>query len=129
LEIKDGAHRIFKVAFMLFTTIGIIFSLMLFFGAEYISNSVLANPGVKYTLMALSPAIIFVAMTAVVRGYFVGMQNMTEYSKAQVLEQIVNSIFSIIFVIMLLRKNTRNNGSRIYTCNYTCNFCIFLLLN
>ena len=52
--------------------------------------------------MALSPAIIFVAMSAVLRGYFVGMQNMMEYSKAQIIEQIVNSVFSVIFVVMLL---------------------------
>lgn len=101
---RRGAHKIFRTAMILFTIVGIIFALMLFFGAGFISNNVLSNPGVKYTLMALSPAIIFVAMTAVIRGYFVGMQNMAEYSKAQILEQIVNSVFSIIFVVMLIGR-------------------------
>jgi stage V sporulation protein B len=101
---KRGAHKIFRTAMVLFTFIGVIFALMLFFGSTYISNNILANPGVKYTLMALSPAIIFVAMTAVIRGYFVGMQNMEEYSKAQILEQVVNSVFSIVFVVMLLGR-------------------------
>lgn len=99
---KRGAHRIFRTAMSVFTLIAVCFSLSLFFGAEFISNNILDNPGVKYTLMALSPAIIFVAMSATLRGYFVGMQNMSEYSKAQIIEQIVNSIFSIIFVVMLL---------------------------
>ena len=99
---KRGAHRIFKTAMLLFTFIGIIFSLGLFIGADYISINVLNNPGVKYTLMALSPAIIFVAMTSVIRGYFVGQENMSQYSKAQIIEQVVNSIFSIIFVVMLI---------------------------
>ncbi len=101
---KRGAHRIFRTAMYLFTLIAIGFSLLLFFGSGFIATSILSNPGVKYTLMALAPAIIFVAMSAVLRGYFVGMQNMMEYSKAQILEQIVNSIFSIIFVVMLLGK-------------------------
>jgi stage V sporulation protein B len=101
---KRGAHKIFKTAMGLFTFIGVIFALMLFFGSGYISNNILSNPGVKYTLMALSPAIIFVAMTAVIRGYFVGMQNMAEYSKAQIIEQVVNSIFSIVFVVMLIGR-------------------------
>jgi len=101
---KTGAHKIFRIAMVLFTFIGIIFALILFFGSTYISNNILSNPGVKYTLMALSPAIIFVAMTAVIRGYFVGMQNMAEYSKAQILEQMVNSIFSIVFVVMLIGR-------------------------
>ena len=99
---KRGAHRIFKTALAVFTIIAIMFSLGLFFGSSFIATNILSNPGVKYTLMALSPAIIFVAMSAVLRGYFVGMQNMTEYSKAQIIEQIVNSIFSILFVVMLL---------------------------
>ena len=99
---KRGAHRIFKTALAVFTIIAIAFSVSLFLGSGFIATNILSNPGVKYTLMALSPAIIFVAMSAVLRGYFVGMQNMTEYSKAQIIEQIVNSVFSIIFVVMLL---------------------------
>lgn len=99
---KRGAHRIFKTAMYLFTFIGVVFALILFFGAPFISTKILSNPGVKYTLMALSPAIIFVAMSAVLRGYFVGMQNMMEYSKAQIIEQVVNSVLSIVFVVMLL---------------------------
>ncbi|MEG1204750.1 MAG: polysaccharide biosynthesis protein [Clostridia bacterium] len=99
---KRGAHKIFRTAMSLFTFMAVVFSLILFFGAGFISTNILANPGVKYTLMALAPAIIFVAMSATLRGYFVGMQNMMEYSKAQVLEQIINSIFSVIFVVMLL---------------------------
>lgn len=99
---KRGAHRIFRTALYVFTIIGVSFSLLLFFGADFIATKILSNPGVKYTLMALAPAIIFVAMSAVLRGYFVGMGNMMEYSKAQVIEQIVNSLFSIIFVVMLL---------------------------
>lgn len=99
---KRGAHRIFRTAMYLFTAIGVIFSLLLFFGSEYIAAYILSNPGVKYTLMALAPAIIFVAMSAVLRGYFVGMQNMIEYSRAQVIEQIVNSVLSVVFVAMLL---------------------------
>jgi stage V sporulation protein B len=99
---KRGAHKIFRTAMSLFTMIAIVFSVSLFLSSGFIATNILSNPGVKYTLMALSPAIIFVAMSAVLRGYFVGMQNMMEYSKAQVIEQIVNSICSILFVVMLI---------------------------
>ena len=57
---RRGAHKIFKTAFLVFVSIATAFSLALFFGAGAISNNILHNPGVKYTLMALSPAIIFV---------------------------------------------------------------------
>ncbi|MGN1012621.1 MAG: polysaccharide biosynthesis C-terminal domain-containing protein [Clostridia bacterium] len=99
---RRGAHKIFKTAFLVFVSIATAFSLALFFGAELISNNILHNPGVKYTLMALSPAIIFVSMSAVLRGYFIGMENVSEYSKAQIIEQIINCVFSVIFVFMLI---------------------------
>ncbi|MCX8074903.1 MAG: polysaccharide biosynthesis protein [Clostridia bacterium] len=126
---KRGAHRIFRTALYLFTTIGIIFALLLFFGAPYIATNILSNPGVKYTLMALSPAIIFVAMSAVLRGYFVGMQNMMEYSKAQVLEQVVNSILSITFVVMLLSSTPEimAAGSTLATTVATATAFIYLV--
>ena len=99
---RRGAHKIFKTAFLVFVSIATVFALGLFFGAGFIADNILKNSGVKYTLMALSPAIIFVAMSAVLRGYFIGMENVSEYSKAQILEQIINCVFSIIFVVMLL---------------------------
>ena len=101
IDDKRGAHRIFKTAMGLFVCIATIFSLLLFFGAGSISEHVLKNPGVQYSLMALAPAIIFVSMSATLRGYFLGMQNMMQYSKTQVIEQIINSVFSVIFVVML----------------------------
>ena len=102
---KRGAHKIFRTAMMVFTGVGVFFGLVLFFSADYVSINILSNPGVKYTLMVLSPAIVFVSMAAVFRGYFVGMQNMVAHSVAQIIEQIVNSILSVVFVMCLLSKS------------------------
>ena len=128
---RRGAHKIFRTAMGLFTFIAVLFSLTLFLGSGYISTNILHNPGVKYTLMALSPAIIFVAMSAVLRGYFVGMQNMMEYSKAQILEQIINSVFSVIFVMMLFGTNDpaiMAAGSTLATTVATSSAFFYLLL-
>lgn len=99
---KRGAHNVFKTALKVFSIVGIIFALVLFLGSNFIANSILANPGVKGTIATLAPAVFFVAIAAVFRGYFVGMQNMSAHSTAQILEQIVNSIFSVVFVMMLV---------------------------
>lgn len=127
---KKGAHRIFRTAMCTFSFIAIVFALGLFFGAKLISTNILKNPGVEYTLMALAPAIIFVAMSAVLRGYFVGMGNMMEYSKAQVLEQIINSVFSIIFVVMLLGSTPQimAAGSTLATTVAASSAFLYLLL-
>ncbi len=127
---NKGAHKIFKTAIMVFTTIGLCFSLTLFLSAEYIANNLLSNPGVKYTLMVLSPAVLFVSIASVYRGYFVGMQNMVAHSVAQIIEQIVNSILSIVFVMMFLSKapEIMAAGSTAATAVSTLVALIYLLL-
>ena len=105
LNDAKGAHKVFTTALKLFTFIGLFFAGILFFGSGFIANTILSNPGVQGTLATLAPAVIFVSIAAVFRGYFVGMQNVSAHSKAQVIEQIVNSVLSIVFVIMLMGKS------------------------
>lgn len=93
-----GAHRIFKIAFATFSVIGLIGSLMLFFGAKVIANQWLQIPEAEMTLVALSPAIFFVAISSVMRGYFNGRQNIKATARSQSLEQVFKTCLTIIIV-------------------------------
>ena len=101
-----GAHRIFKTALKTFTTIGIIMFLSLFFGADFIARNIINVEGVKYTLMVLAPAIMFVAAGAVMRGYFAGLGTMKPTSITQTLEQFLNCLLTITFVYCTIGKDT-----------------------
>ena len=100
-----GAHKIFKTAIKMFTFVGLFFASILFFGADFISVHLLSNPGVAGTLATLAPAVLFVSIAAVFRGYFIGMQNVSAHSVGQIIEQIVNSVLSVVFVLMLMGKS------------------------
>lgn len=100
-----GAHKVFKTAMKLFTIVGLFFGAIMFFGADYIATNLLSNPGVAGTIATLAPAVLFVSIASVFRGYFIGMQNVSAHSAAQVIEQIVNSILSVVFVLMLVGKS------------------------
>ena len=93
-----GAHRIFKIGFATFAVIGLIGSLLLFFGAGYISKYWLQIPESEMTLVALSPAIFFVAISSVMRGYFNGRQSMRVTARSQSLEQVFKTVLTIILV-------------------------------
>ncbi|MEG0221452.1 MAG: oligosaccharide flippase family protein [Clostridia bacterium] len=99
---RRGAHKVFKVAFFLFAFVGAFFAVVLYVFAEPIATYVLANPGVELTMKVLAPAVFFCAVGATVKGYFIGMSNMSLISNAQIIDQIVNCIFSVAFVAMLL---------------------------
>ena len=93
-----GAHRIFKIAFATFTVIGLVGTLLLFFGAHMIANYWLQIPEAEMTLVALSPAIFFVAIASVMRGYFNGRQHIKATARSQSLEQIFKTALTIILV-------------------------------
>ncbi len=102
------AHMIFRVSFLLFACIGLIGTSILFFGAKYISTNLIGNPAVEGVLVALSPSIFFVAISAVIRGYFNGMYNMKATSNSQMLEQLFKSLLTIGIVIAIFFVFTSN---------------------
>lgn len=95
------AHDIFKTALILFGIIGLVGSSILFFGARYIAASLIGNPDVEGIMVALAPAVFFVAVSAVIRGYFNGMYNMKVASNSQMLEQLFKSVLTIGLVVLV----------------------------
>ena len=95
---NKGAHRIFKIAFATFAIIGLVGSLLLFLGAKIIADSWLQIPEAEMTLVSLSPAIFFVTVASVMRGYFNGRQKISVGAKSQSLEQVFKTLLTIIVV-------------------------------
>ena len=95
---NKGAHRIFKIAFATFAVIGLVGSLLLFFGAHVVANNWLQIPDAEMTLVALSPAIFFVTVASVMRGYFNGRQKISVGARSQTLEQVFKTVLTIIVV-------------------------------
>ena len=95
---KRGADRILKIALMTFGAIGLCGTLLLFFGAGYISKIILQIPESELTLVALSPAIFFVSVSSVMRGYFNGRDRISATAKSQTLEQIFKTALTILVV-------------------------------
>lgn len=98
-----GAHKIFKSALALFTIVGLIGTFLLFFGADFIAQTIIGLPKTKYVLMALSPSILFVCVSSVIRGYFTGMDNMQATSNSQVLEQVFKCVLTILIVYCMAK--------------------------
>lgn len=93
-----GAHRIFKISLITFGLIGLIGTCAMFFGARYISNVLLEIPEAELTMVALSPAIFFVSIASVIRGYFNGMESLKPTANSQTLEQVFKTFLTVLFV-------------------------------
>ena len=103
-----GANRIFKIALVTFGIIGLIGTIVLFLGAGYISRVILQIPESELTLVALSPAIFFVTIASVLRGYFNGRQRMSVTAHSQTLEQVFKTVLTIVVVEIIALANGAN---------------------
>jgi stage V sporulation protein B len=90
-----NAYRLFQCALVLAILVGIIASLISYFGATFFAKDVLSSAMSSFALRILSPALLFVAVMGVIRGYFQGLGTMIPTSVSQIIEQIVNGIVSV----------------------------------
>lgn len=93
-----GAYKIFKIAFISFGLVGFICSITLYLSAEYITHELIQIPEAQISLEALSPAIFFVSITSVIKGYFNGRENLNVGANSQTVEQIFRTTITIILI-------------------------------
>lgn len=95
------ANRIFSVSYKLLASIGIVGFLFLFFFSDWCAQ-LMASPNSAPGIKALAPAILFVSIMSVYRGYFQGHQNMLPTAVSEVSEAlgklIVGYCAALIFV-------------------------------
>ena len=123
---NKGANRIFKIAFATFAVIGFVGTLILFLGAHFISNYLFEIPEAEYTLIALSPAIFFVSISSVLRGYFNGRQNLKATAHAQTLEQVFKTVLTFTVVELVAIFTTENTAFMAAGANIATTLATFL---
>lgn len=84
---RDGVHRIFRTAFWLLTAIGLGTMILLLLTSQMICDAV-RNPEAVYSMLSIAPALFFVSLVSVYRGYFQGLQEMKAYAVSQIVEQV-----------------------------------------
>lgn len=96
-----NAQRIYKGALMFAITVGLLASLITFFGAKYLTDNLLKSPMSMLSLQILAPAVFLVAVMGVMRGYFQGVGSTVPTAVSQILEQIFNAVISIVAAYFL----------------------------
>lgn len=97
------AHRVFRLAFLLMGAIGVVAAAVFFFGAKPLVTA-FGNPDAYYAMMAIAPALLFVPLMSVYRGYFQGMQEMGPTAISQLLEQAARVAVGLSLAVVLVPK-------------------------
>lgn len=98
-----AANKVFKVALIALAGFGVVSSAYLTLNARNIVENI-QNPKAFYALIALAPALVFVPVMSVFRGYFQGSQNMVPTAISQIAEQFFRVVFGLSLTYFLLPR-------------------------
>ncbi|MGE8206115.1 stage V sporulation protein B [Heyndrickxia sp. NPDC080065] len=99
---RQKIKKILVVSLTITISLSLIFTPGLILLAPYLTKSLFTDPRIYYPLVAITPIIPIVAVAAVLRGYFQGMQNMKPFAISQVIEQSVRIILIAILTTAFL---------------------------
>lgn len=105
-----GAHKVFKVSYTVLAITGFIAFCVFFFGADFIVNDIIENPGAKYAMLAISPALLFVPIMSAYRGYFQGRREMSYIAISQISEQFFRVVLGITLAYLFMDSLGPNPG-------------------
>ena len=95
-------EKTFRTALVTFSVIGVLFSLIMFFGNEWLATAYLVKPDAALSVRAMAPAILLVCLVSAYRGYCQGNGNMIPTTVDEVLEVLFKVIFGLIIAAGLV---------------------------
>ena len=101
----NDRKRIKKILYSSFTiTVSLSIVLTIFFALfiPVIAERLLLDERTLLPMLVMSPIIIIIAISSVLRGYFQGLQNMKPQAFAQVIEQVIRIVLVVIMIKLLL---------------------------
>lgn len=97
-----GSHqytrRIISLSMMLIITVSLIITGTILFFSDYISTNILNDERTLIPIIVFAPALFIISSSAVIRGYFEGIQNIKPTAAANIVEELVRIGF-ILFII------------------------------
>lgn len=104
-ENKGRSIRILTSATFLILSINFLLILIIFLTKDFIATNLLKEPLASPILMAFALTLPFVSVSAVLKGYFAGKQNMVPHATSNILEQIVRLIIIVTILPILMKKS------------------------
>lgn len=113
-----GIDKVFRLA--LFSVIGmsLLLGVVMVFTSRWIAQSLLSDLRTQRLLLAIAPALVFVAVASTLRSYFQGLRTMTPTAVSQTVEQIVR-IGSTMLLVMLMAERGLSYGAAGAACGIT----------
>lgn len=110
----QDSRRVFQCGMIFGVVSGGLMTLLMLFGADFITTYVFNMPGSALSLKVMAPTILVFSIMGVIRGYFQGHGTMVPTSVSQVIEQIVTAIVSITASYLFMNWYAENANPASY---------------
>lgn len=109
-----NAYRVFLSAMCFAIVVGLIATLIIFFGADFLALAISDDINVALPLRVLAPTIFVFAVMGVLRGFYQGKNSMIPTAVSQVLEQVVNAVVSVVAAYLLMKNFNLSANVAVY---------------
>jgi len=109
-----NSYRTFLCAMSFAIVVGLIATLALFFGADFISTVINKSPNGALPIKVLAPTIFVFSIMGVFRGFYQGKNTMLPTAISQVIEQIFNAVISVVAASLLIKNYSASVNSAAY---------------
>lgn len=92
---RSNIGRILKCALCFGGFVGIVGAAFAYFGADFLTGTLLNTPEGAICLRVLAPCILIMGVLGVLRGYFQGLGTMIPTAVSQIIEQVVNAVVAV----------------------------------
>lgn len=96
---KTRVRNIYRTAFNMFFTFGILITAVFFFAASPLS-SLIGNSGSYFTMIAIAPSILFTCASGVIRGYFNGSLSFIPIAVSEVISGASKLVLGLLFAML-----------------------------
>lgn len=106
---SGGIYKIYKVSYLTFAFVGFLGFAFMFVGAEQLALF-MGSADAAASIKAISPAVLFVSMSAINRGYFQGRSNMYPTAISEVIEALGKLVIGLA-AAWYLKKTGEGEGT------------------
>lgn len=84
-----------RISLIVFSALSLVVSILMAVFSELIAARIIGSPQSRWAIAAIAPCVFITTVTAIYRGYFEGLRNMTPTAVSQIIEAISRLIFGL----------------------------------
>ncbi|MBC8061899.1 MAG: stage V sporulation protein B [Clostridiaceae bacterium] len=106
----------------------IFIAIAVFLMAPFISNYIIKDSRSLYSIQVLCPALVFIALSSIIKGYFYGISHVTVPAIIDIVEKAIRISVVVGLIGLIHSKNITNTVTLVYIALSIGEFTSFILL-